>query len=464
MLFSSLPFLYYFLPAVLIVYFVLPDKLKNLALLLVSLFFYGWGEPAYLPLMLLAILQGYVFGLLIERYRKWDKLFLTLSAMVSVGILGYFKYADFFIYNFNAVTGLSVPLLSIALPIGISFYTFQIMSYTVDVYRGQVPAQRNLISLGAYVAMFPQLIAGPIVRYSDIAAQLEERKHSLEKASLGIRRFVLGLSKKILLANALGELCDMFLSSEDQSVLFCWLYAIAFTLHIYFDFSGYRDMAIGLGHILGFTFPENFNYPYISRSVTEFWRRWHISLGSWFRDYVYIPLGGNRVSRGKWLRNIFVVWLLTGFWHGAAWNFILWGLWFGVLLVIEKLWLGRALEQNKLLSHVYVLVAVIFSFILFNASSLTDAFGCIRGMLGLGGLPVLSAEAVYYLKSYAVILIMAVVGATPLPKRLFERLNGSKKGEAVLAVFEPVALAGLLMLCTAYLVDGSFNPFLYFRF
>ena len=245
MLFSSLPFLYYFLPAVLIVYFVLPDKLKNLALLLVSLFFYGWGEPAYLPLMLLAILQGYVFGLLIERYRKWDKLFLTLSAMVSVGILGYFKYADFFIYNFNAVTGLSVPLLSIALPIGISFYTFQIMSYTVDVYRGQVPAQRNLISLGAYVAMFPQLIAGPIVRYSDIAAQLEERKHSLEKASLGIRRFVLGLSKKILLANALGELCDMFLSSEDQSVLFCWLYAIAFTLHIYFDFSGYSDMAIG---------------------------------------------------------------------------------------------------------------------------------------------------------------------------------------------------------------------------
>ena len=464
MLFSSLPFLYYFLPAVLIVYFVLPDKLKNLALLLASLFFYGWGEPAYLSLMLLAILQGYVFGLLIERYRKWDKLFLILSVIVSVGILGCFKYADFFISNFNAVTGLSVPLLNIALPIGISFYTFQIMSYTVDVYRGQVPAQRNLISLGAYVAMFPQLIAGPIVRYSDIALQLAERKHSLKKASLGIRRFVLGLSKKILLANALGELCDIFLSSKDQSVLFCWLYAIAFTLHIYFDFSGYSDMAIGLGHILGFTFPENFNYPYISRSVTEVWRRWHISLGSWFRDYVYISLGGNRVSRGKWLRNIFVVWLLTGFWHGAAWNFILWGLWFGALLVIEKGWLGRVLEENKLLAHVYVLTAVIFSFVLFNAASLTDAFACIRGMLGLGGLPVLSAEAVYYLKSDAVILIMAIVGATPLPKRLFERLNEGKRGEAVLAVLEPVALAALLMLCSAYLVDGSFNPFLYFRF
>ncbi|MBQ9166331.1 MAG: MBOAT family protein, partial [Oscillospiraceae bacterium] len=400
MVFSSIPFLYYFLPAVLILYFIVPDGLKNLVLLLASLFFYGWGEPGYVPLMLCSILLGYVFGLLIQRYRegKWGSVLLALSVLSNVAILGYFKYADFFLENFNAVTGLSVPLLKIALPIGISFYTFQILSYTIDVWRGQA-AQRNLISLAAYVAMFPQLIAGPIVRYSDIAGQLIERKHSLKQTSLGIRRFVLGLGKKVLIANQLGELCQLFFSSGDPSVLFCWLYAIAFTLHIYFDFSGYSDMAIGLGRILGFTFPENFNYPYLSRSVTEFWRRWHISLGSWFRDYVYIPLGGNRVSRGKWLRNVFLVWLLTGFWHGAAWTFILWGLWFGLLLAAEKLLWGRALEEHRVLSRLYVLLAVVFSFVLFNAQSVGDALGCMAGMVGLGGLPVVSQEALYYLAS-----------------------------------------------------------------
>lgn len=465
MVFSSIPFLYYFLPLVLILYFIVPDRLKNLVLLLASLFFYGWGEPSYVPLMLCSILLGYVFGLLIERYRegKWGRVLLALSVLSNVAILGYFKYADFFLENFNAVTGLSIPLLKIALPIGISFYTFQILSYTIDVWRGQA-AQRNFIHLAAYVAMFPQLIAGPIVRYSDIAGQLAGRKHSFKQISLGIRRFVLGLGKKVLIANQLGELCQLFLTSGDPSVLFCWLYAIAFTLHIYFDFSGYSDMAIGLGRILGFAFPENFNYPYLSRSVTEFWRRWHISLGSWFRDYVYIPLGGNRVSRGKWLRNVFLVWLLTGFWHGAAWNFILWGLWFGLLLAAEKLLWGRALEGHRILSHLYVLLAVTFSFVLFNAQSVGDALACMAGMVGFGGMPAISQEALYYFASYGWLLVIAALGATPIPKRLVERLEKLKWGENLLILLEPVTLAVLLLLSTAYLVDGSFNPFLYFRF
>lgn len=328
MLFSSVPFLFYFLPAVLIVYFLVPKRAKNGVLLLSSLVFYGWGEPRYLPVMLGSILQGYIFGRLIERFRdtRRVKLFLVLSVLLSLGTLAYFKYADFMIANLNALTGLSVPLLRFALPVGISFYTFQILSYTVDVYRGTVPAQRNFIDLAAYIAMFPQLIAGPIVRYSDIAVQLKTREHSVSEAAAGARRFVLGLAKKILLANLLGELVSSFRASADLSVLYYWLSAVAFTLQIYYDFSGYSDMAIGLGRIFGFRFPENFQYPYLSGSITEFWRRWHISLGSWFRDYLYIPLGGNRKGSARQLLNILLVWLATGLWHGAAWNFVVWGL------------------------------------------------------------------------------------------------------------------------------------------
>ena len=313
MLFSSIPFLYYFLPLVLAVYFLTPARFRNAVLLLASLIFYAWGEPKYVLLMLASILSGYGFGLLQERYRgqKGAKLVCGLSVAVSLSFLLYFKYADFFLENFNAATGLGVPLLRIALPIGISFYTFQIISYTVDVYRGE-PAQKNLIHLAAYVAMFPQLIAGPIVRYSDIAQQLEHRSHSTALAAEGVRRFLIGLGKKILIANQLGELCSVFRASDEKSVLFYWLYAVAFALHIYFDFSGYSDMAIGLGKVFGFHFLENFNYPYISASITEFWRRWHMSLGTWFRDYVYIPLGGNRVGRARQLLNILVVWMLTG--------------------------------------------------------------------------------------------------------------------------------------------------------
>ena len=466
MLFSSIPFLYYFLPCVLILYFVVPKCLKNTVLLLSSLVFYAWGEPKYVLLMAVSITLGYVFGLLIEIWRgtKLSKLFLILSIVTSLGLLGYFKYADFFIANFNAATGLSVPLLKIALPIGISFYTFQILSYTVDVYRGEVKAQRNYISLAVYVALFPQLIAGPIVRYSDIAAQLESRTHSFSNVALGTRRFILGLAKKVLIANALGELCDIFKESNDKSVLFFWLYAIAFTLHIYFDFSGYSDMAIGLGKIFSFDFLENFDYPYISGSITEFWRRWHMSLGSWFRDYVYIPLGGNRVSKARWFLNIFIVWMLTGFWHGAAWNFIVWGLFFAILLIIEKLWLLKPLKKSKVLSHIYVMFFVIISFVIFNAADMKEAFSYIGGMFGAGGIPFISEEWLYYLRSYGVVLIVAIIGATPLVKKLVLSVKKKSTGEKIMNIAEPIMLVALLLVITAYLVDGSFNPFLYFRF
>lgn len=467
MLFSSIPFLFYFLPCVLILYLIAPKCLKNTVLLLSSLVFYAWGEPRYVIWMLLAITLGYIFGLLIERFKekkRISKLFMILSVASSLAMLGYFKYVDFFIGNFNAITGLSVPLLKIALPIGISFYTFQILSYTVDVCRGDVAAQKNPIDLAAYVALFPQLIAGPIVRYSDVAEQLKSRTHSFEKTALGARRFMIGLGKKILIANILGELCDTFRASDDKSVLFFWLYAVAYSLHIYFDFSGYSDMAIGLGKIFGFDFLENFNYPYISASITEFWRRWHMSLGSWFRDYVYIPLGGNRVSRLRHLFNIFVVWMLTGFWHGAAWNFIVWGLFFAVLLMVEKLWLLKYLKKSRVLSHIYVVVLIIISFVIFDASSMGQAFSYIGSMFGAGGYPLVSTEFLYYFRSYGVVLILGIIGATPLPKKLWNRIAATNIGSNIMTFAEPIALSALLLCCSAYLVDGSYNPFLYFRF
>jgi len=465
MVFSSIPFLYYFLPCVLLLYFAVPGKLKNAVLLFSSLFFYAWGEPKFVLVMLLTVLQGYLFGILIERSGGCRaKVYLAVSVAVSLGLLGYCKYADFFIGNFNAVTGLSVPLLKVTLPIGISFYTFQILSYIVDVYRRDVPAQHKFVNLAAYIAMFPQLIAGPIVRYADISSRLESREHSIERCALGIRRFVLGLGKKVLIANAMGELCSIFRESDDKSVLFFWLYAAACTLQIYFDFSGYSDMAIGLGKIFGFDFSENFNYPYISASVTEFWRRWHISLGSWFRDYVYIPLGGNRVKRSRWLCNLLIVWFLTGFWHGAEWNFIAWGLFYGLLLVLEKLVLLKVLEKAKLLRHVYVILAVMLGFVLFDASGISEAFYIIRSMFGAGGLPVVSVEALYYLRSYCILLAVAVIGSTPLLSAGIKKLRERKGWSRVLNTVEPVALVVLLFVITGYIVDGSFNPFLYFRF
>lgn len=461
MLFSSIPFLYYFLPMVLVVYFLAPRKAKNTVLLVSSLIFYGWGEPKLLFLMVFTIVLFYFCGLAIgaRPSARWKKAWLLVSVVISLALLGIFKYADFFIGSFNTLTGLSIPLLRLTLPVGISFYTFQSLSYTMDVYRGSVPPQKNLLSFGAYVSMFPQLIAGPIVRYADIDRELEERTHSWEGFSLGMGRFLVGLGKKVILADNFALLMKLFRESDEKSVLFYWLYAVAFTLNIYFDFSGYSDMAIGLGRMFGFHFPENFNYPYLSKSITEFWRRWHMTLGSWFRDYVYIPMGGNRVRRGRWVWNILTVWMLTGLWHGAAWNFVLWGLFFGIFLMIEK-WVPGLQKLPNALRHGYVMLAVIFSFVLFNANSLSQAAGDMAGMLGLGGLPLISAPAVYYLKSYGLLFLLGILGATPVVKTLARKAADTKAA----CVLEPLVLAALLLVCTAYLVDGSFSPFLYFRF
>ena len=461
MLFSSIPFLYCFLPAVVLVYFLVPQKFKNTVLLAFSLLFYGWGEPKYVFLMIATIAVFYFCGLAIDKAKtkKWKKTWVTVSAAVGIGLLAVFKYADFFIANFSAATGLSIPLLRLALPVGISFYTFQSLSYTIDVYRGNVPVQKNPISFGAYVTLFPQLIAGPIVRYADVAKELDSRAHSWEDAMAGVRRFLLGLGKKVILADNFALLVSIFRDSGEKSLLFYWMYAIAFTLNIYFDFSGYSDMAIGLGRIFGFHFIENFNYPYLSKSVTEFWRRWHMSLGSWFRDYVYIPMGGNRVPKWRWIVNIFTVWMLTGFWHGAAWNFILWGLLFGMLLLIEKL-VPAIGKLPGVVKHLYVLLIVVLSFVLFNAENLSQAATDFASLFGFGKLPAVTTETLYYLRSYGLLFLVGFVGATPAPKQMALKAEKTKAG----AVLEVLLLVALLLVCTAYLVDGSFSPFLYFRF
>ena len=457
MIFSSITFLYYFLPWVLLIYFAVPKKLKNLVILLSSLLFYAWGEPKIVFIMVATISVSYILGRLTEKYPQNKKLFLWIAVALSLGSLGYFKYADFFIENINVVTGLSMPVLKIALPVGISFYTFQVLSYNIDVYRGTVKAQKSFVNLAAYITMFPQLIAGPIVRYQDVEEQLTYRTFTSEKMLCGIRRFVYGLAKKVLIANILGEVCSAYGAATETSVLFVWMYAVAFALQIYFDFSAYSDMAIGLGKVLGFDFMENFNYPYISKSITEFWRRWHISLGSWFRDYVYIPLGGSIVATGRMYFNILMVWMLTGLWHGAAWNFVIWGLYFAVFLVVEKTFLLKKLEKSAVLSHIYVLLATIISFVIFNAPSMSSALGDIKAMFGMGGIPLVSAEAIYYFKSYALVFVFAFIGATPIMKNVCSRIKASE-------VVETVVLIVLLVVVTAYLIDGSFNPFWYFRF
>ncbi len=461
MLFSSIPFLYYFFPAVLLVYFAVPFRFKNLVLLISSLFFYGWGEPVYLLLMIATIALFYICGLFIgkcEGNRKAQKLWLTVSVVVSLVLLGIFKYADFFIDSFNAATGLSIPLLRLALPIGISFYTFQSLSYTIDVYRGDVPVQKNPITFGAYVVLFPQLIAGPIVRYVDVVRELETREHTWDDFAQGMRRFLTGLAKKVIIADNFALLMDIFEKSQEQSVVFSWMYAIAFMLNIYFDFSGYSCMAIGMGRMLGFKFIENFDYPYISGSIQEFWRRWHMSLGSWFRDYVYIPLGGNRVSTPRWVFNTLTVWMLTGLWHGASWNFVLWGLMFAVLLMIEK-WVPALKKLPSLIRHGYVLFLVLISFVIFNHADYS-AVTVLGDMFGMNGLPFVNGDTLYYLRSFAILFIAGFVGATPVVKNAANKLIAKKGG----AVLEILWMLLLLTVCTAYLVDGSFSPFLYFRF
>lgn len=463
MVFSSITFLFYFLPITIAIYYIVPKKCKNIVLLLASLVFYFFGEPAYILLMISSILITYVFGRLIDKYQGtvYSKIFLIISIIISVGLLVYFKYANFLIENINLWLRNKVDFIYVALPIGISFYTFQMISYLVDVYRKEAKVQKNILKLAMYVSLFPQLIAGPIVRYTTIDNQIDGRTHTMQKFALGVRRFIIGLSKKVLIANVLGELVNTFASSQEMSILYYWLYAIATMLQIYFDFSGYSDMAIGLGKMFGFDFLENFNYPYIAKSITDFWRRWHISLSSWFRDYIYIPLGGNRTSKLKWIRNILIVWFLTGLWHGAAWNFIIWGLYFGILLIIEKLFLQKILDKApKVISHIYTLLIVMISFIIFSGESTKEILQNIGGLVGIGKIPLVSPESIYYLKSYIILIIIAIVSATPLLKNI----ANSKKIEKVARTLEPLFLLVLLIICSSYIVDGSFNPFLYFRF
>ncbi|WP_019228623.1 MBOAT family protein [Sedimentibacter sp. B4] len=467
MLFSSISFIYYFLPIVIMLYFIVPFKFKNLVVLVSSLFFYFYGEPLYSILILISSLSGYLHGLWIDKSRKsrYAKLPLICSIIFSIGILLYFKYADFFIENVNWFFNLNIAPLKVVLPIGISFYTFQILSYTIDVYKGNAKVQKNFFSFAAYVSLFPQLIAGPIVRYTTVEQELSTRSHTAENFAYGVSRFIIGLSKKVLIANTLGELGRIFSNLDERTILFYWIAAISFMLQIYYDFSGYSDMAIGLGRIFGFHFLENFNYPFISRSISEFWRRWHISLGTWFRDYLYITMGGNRVKTVKWIRNVIVVWFLTGFWHGADWNFIVWGLYFGVFLILEKFLFNTILSKlPAVIGHIYTLFFVIISFVIFNAGNMIECIESIKGMFGFLSIPLCNAETIYYLSSYGFMLIIAAFGATPLTIKVIEKIKYSKKGEFIIYVLEPIVLVSLLLLITGYLVDGSFNPFLYFRF
>ncbi|GHU34042.1 alginate regulatory protein [Clostridia bacterium] len=481
MLFSSVTFLYYFFPAVLAVYFLMPmpkrkgslpgepvtrnPSYRNYVLLAASIIFYAWGEPIYVILMAAQSFSGWFFALFIEKFRGkiGSKIALILSLVVGLGGLMFYKYADFFLFNVNSLFGSTIPLFELTLPIGISFYTFQILSYDIDLYRGNAHVQKNFFTFWTYVVLFPQLIAGPIVRYVDVESELHAREHSIKQFAEGARRFVIGLAKKVLIANILGELVNTLKQSGEQTVLASWLYIIAFTFHIYFDFSGYSDMAIGMGKILGFKFLENFNYPYIAKSITDFWRRWHMSLSSWFRDYVYIPLGGNRVSKLRHVFNILLVWLLTGFWHGAGWNFIAWGVFFGILLLIEKYLLKDKLEKiPAVCRHIYVMLIVMISWVFFDAPDFSSALNVIKQMFGAGVTGITGEDSLYYLRSYAVPLILAIIGSTPIPKLAAEYLQKNKA--KAMTIIEPAAVAVLLIAVTAFLVDGSFNPFIYFRF
>ncbi len=463
MLFTSISFLYYFLPIVIILYFIVPKKFKNFILFVSSIFFYFCGEPIYTFLMIGEIFIAYVGARYLEKHRK--KSILVSLLAIHIGALGLFKYSDFTINNINQIFGSKIPLLKLALPIGISFYTFQIISYVVDVYRGKVKAQKSFLKLATYVSLFPQLIAGPIVRYETIEKELDNRTSNFENFAYGVRRFVIGLGKKVLIANMLGELCDVFSTTNEKSVLFYWIFAISYSLQIYFDFSAYSDMAIGLGRMFGFHFLENFNYPYISKSITEFWRRWHMSLSSWFRDYVYIPLGGNRKETIILVRNIFIVWALTGIWHGANWTFVIWGLMYGIMLIIEKLLLTKHLEKMpSILQRIYVLFTVMISFIIFNANSIGEAWNNIIGLFGANGESLINASTVYYLKSYLVVLVIAIIGSTPLLKNIIEKLKTKTNANKIINLLEPIAMTSILIIVTAYLVDNSYNPFLYFRF
>ena len=464
MVFSTPLFLFYFLTAVLLIYYLVPLRLRNGVLMLASLFFYYWGEQEYTVIMLLSTVIDYTHGQLVQHFKdrgrdRYARMAVASSVVLNLGILFFFKYWDFLARSLQAMGLDWMPVLGISLPIGISFYTFQTMSYTIDVYRGDARSQRSIIGFGTFVTLFPQLIAGPIIKYKDLDDQLGGRSHSLEQFASGVERFVVGLSKKLLIANNLGQLWDAckIMGAGELTVVTAWLGTLAFAFQIYFDFSGYSDMAIGLGRMFGFEFMENFNYPYISRSITEFWRRWHISLSTWFREYLYIPLGGNRCSRGRWLLNLLIVWCATGIWHGASWNYLLWGLYFYVLLVSEKLLLGKLLDRLPgWVRHVYVTVLVLISWAIFALEDFSQLGSYLAAMLGLRRLPLVNDLTFYYLRNYLPILLIAAVASTPLVITHWRRIDNR-------AVKLAALLLGLLA-CTAYVVAGTYNPFLYFRF
>ena len=465
MLFTSISFLYYFLPALIIIYFITPKKYKNIILLIASLLFYLYGEPKYVFLMIAEIIIAYIGAILIDKYKNQSKNILITTLFIHVFLLIIFKYTDFIIQTINDISNANIKLLNIALPIGISFYTFQIISYVIDVYNGKVKVQKNIINLATYVSLFPQLVAGPIVRYQTVEKELDDRVHSFNNFAYGIRRFSIGLAKKVLIANALGELCNKAFALNETTVIFYWIFGISYMLQLYFDFSAYSDMAIGLGRIFGFNFPENFNYPYISKSITEFWRRWHISLSTWFKDYVYIPLGGNRDGKYKQIRNILIVWLLTGIWHGANWTFLIWGLLFGIILIIEKIFLNKFMEKlPSFIRRIYVLFIVMILFIIFNSDNMSVALTNIKGLFGMNGEVFINDYTLHYLKSYLPILIIALFGATPFIKTLIDKLRKNKYVNNIINFLEPILIVMILFVVTSYLIDNSYNPFLYFRF
>ena len=463
MVFASITFLYYFLPIFLIVYFIVPKKYKNIVLLIFSFIFYFYGEPKYILLMLLEVLFAYFMTLSLEKNKS--KSLLTVIISFHLILLCIFKYFNFIIDNINTIFSSNITLLNIVLPIGISFYTFQIISYEVDVYKGKIKASKNLLEFMTYVFLFPQLIAGPIVRYESVNKELKSRKVTFDDFSSGVNRFIIGLFKKVVIANNIGELCNTLVGSDEVSVLLYWILGISYMLQIYFDFSGYSDIAIGIGKMIGFKFPENFNYPYIADSVTNFWRRWHMTLSSWFRDYVYIPLGGNRVSTLKHIRNIFIVWILTGLWHGASWNFIIWGLYFGIILIIEKYFLNKVLEKlPKVIRIIYTLFIVMISFIIFSSDNLSSAFTVIKGLFSFNSLSLYNSFILYYIRSYLVILIIGIILSTSLIKNVIFKLRNKKFLNNIINIIQVIVILLILLIVTSMLIDSSYNPFLYFRF
>ena len=458
MVFSSILFIFRFLPVAMVIYFLTPNKFKNLTLLLVSLIFYSWGEPKYFGIMIASIVVDYVVSRAIEKNRNNKKIcimLLSISIVFNLGMLFFFKYFNFFIENINNILGVSLKYVNITLPLGISFYTFQTMSYTIDVFLGKVKAEKNIINFGAFVCLFPQLIAGPIVKYTDINLELKHRKIDLTQIQDGIELFILGLGSKVLIANNIGAFWSEIEGKgfEGVGTVMAWIAVLAFALQIYFDFSGYSLMAIGLGKILGFNFPRNFNYPYISKSITEFWRRWHITLGTWFKEYVYIPLGGNRVGRVRLYINLFIVWFLTGFWHGASYNFILWGLYFFILISIEKAILLKFLEKHKIISHIYSIFLILLGWAIFAVVDLGQLKILLKEMFSISK----NSQFIYYLRNYGITFIIAVVFSTPIVKKIYNKFIKSD-------ILNTFILMTIFLLCIAYLVDATYNPFLYFRF